>query len=293
MLIRDTDKKLLKREDLEEVSSSAERVCELLKLKTFDKFESAQSAVEEAEALIDGKVTSKLSSLLDSIKDEKKASLAVADPKLAKAIGQLGLSIEPLFDSSTSELYRGIREHLPSLLPGLMPEQMAGIRLGMAHSLSRHRLKFSTAKFDTMIVQAIGLLDELDKELNTYAMRVKEWYGWHFPEMGRIVNDNLAYARVILKVGMRSNASQSDLAEILPEEIETAVKAAAEVSMGTEITDEDLDNIKSLAEQVVNFTEYRQNSLLTCLHVCRQSLRTPPHCWASWSGPDLLRMPEA
>ena len=28
---------------------------------------------------------------------------------------------------------------------------------------------------DTMIVQAIGLLDDLDKELNTYAMRVREW----------------------------------------------------------------------------------------------------------------------
>lgn len=182
----------------------------------------------------------------------------MADTKLANAIKKLGLPLEPLFDSSVAELYRGIREHLPSLIPAMAPEQMAGIRLGMAHSLSRHKLKFSTAKFDTMIVQAIGLLDELDKELNTYAMRVKEWYGWHFPEMGRILNDNLAYARVILKVGMRSNASNSDLADILPEEIEAAVKAAAEVSMGTEITEEDLENIKSLAEQVVNFTEYRQ-----------------------------------
>ena len=108
-----------------------------------------------------------------------------------------------------------------------------------------------------MIVQAIALLDDLDKELNTYAMRVKEWYGWHFPEMGRIVNDNLAYARVILSMGMRTSAAKADLAEILPEEIETAVKAAAEISMGTEITQEDLDNIQALAEQVVSFTEYR------------------------------------
>lgn len=108
-----------------------------------------------------------------------------------------------------------------------------------------------------MIVQAIALLDDLDKELNTYAMRVKEWYGWHFPEMGRILNDNLAYARVILAMGMRTNAAKADLAEILPEEIEGAVKAAAEVSMGTEITTEDLDNIQALAEQVVSFTEYR------------------------------------
>ncbi|XP_062179610.1 uncharacterized protein LOC133884273 isoform X2 [Phragmites australis] len=31
---------------------------------------------------------------------------------------------------------------------------------------------------DTMIIQAIGLLDDLDKELNTYAMRVREWVLW-------------------------------------------------------------------------------------------------------------------
>ena len=108
-----------------------------------------------------------------------------------------------------------------------------------------------------MIIQAIALLDDLDKELNTYAMRVKEWYGWHFPEMGKILNDNLAYSRVILKMGMRTSAAKADLAEILPEEIEAAVKAAAEISMGTEITSEDLENIQALAEQVVSFTEYR------------------------------------
>jgi nucleolar protein 58 len=55
------------------------------------------------------------------------------------------------------------------------------MRLGLSHSLSRYKLKFSADKVDTMVIQAIGLLDELDKEINTYAMRVKEWYGWHFP----------------------------------------------------------------------------------------------------------------
>lgn len=46
-------------------------------------------------------------------------------------------------------------------------------------------------------LQAIGLLDDLDKELNTYAMRVREWYGWHFPEMTKIVSDNIAYAKAV------------------------------------------------------------------------------------------------
>lgn len=130
--------------------------------------------------------------------------------------------------------------------------------LGLSHSLSRHKLKFSPDKVDTMIIQAISLLDDLDKELNTYAMRVREWYGWHFPEVAKIINDNVAYSKVVLQMGMRTNSKETDLSEILPEEIEGAVKAAAEISMGTEITEEDLDSIKSLAEQVVSFSEYRQ-----------------------------------
>jgi nucleolar protein 58 len=228
-------------------------------LKHFEKFDSAATALEEVAALVEGKVSPLLAKLLDSLKDEKKASLAVADPKLGLAINKLpGINLSPISDSTTYDIYRAIRDHLPSLIPGLLPENISTMSLGLSHSLSRHKLKFSPDKVDTMIVQAIALLDDLDKELNTYAMRVKEWYGWHFPEMGKIVNDNLAYARVILKVGMRTNCSNSDLSEILPEEIETAVKAAAEVSMGTEITEEDLDNIQLLAEQVVGFTEYRQ-----------------------------------
>ena len=129
--------------------------------------------------------------------------------------------------------------------------------LGLSHSLSRHKLKFSAEKVDVMIIQAVSLLDDLDKEINTYAMRTREWYGWHFPELGKLLNDNLAYAKVVLTMGVRTNSKDADLAEILPEDIEAAVKAAAEVSMGTEISEEDLEIISSLASQVVEFSEYR------------------------------------
>jgi nucleolar protein 58 len=51
--------------------------------------------------------------------------------------------------------------------------------LGLGHSMSRFKLKFSTDKVDTMVIQAIALLDDLDKEINIYSMRVKvrcgEW----------------------------------------------------------------------------------------------------------------------
>jgi nucleolar protein 58 len=68
-------------------------------------------------------------------------------------------------------------------------------------SLSRYKLKFSPDKVDTMIVQAISLLDDLDKELNNYVMRCREWYGWHYPELGKIVTDNTAFVKIVKLVG--------------------------------------------------------------------------------------------
>ena len=109
-----------------------------------------------------------------------------------------------------------------------------------------------------MVVQAIGLLDELDKEINTYAMRVKEWYGWHFPEMQAIVADNALYAKVVMKCGFRTNIAKSDLSSILEEEnMESNLKEQSITSMGTDITDMEIIHIQSLAEQVLSMTEYR------------------------------------
>lgn len=59
-------------------------------------------------------------------------------------------------------------------------------------------------------------------------------------------------------IGMRGNASTTDFSDILPEDLEEKVKEAAEVSMGTEISEEDIENIHFLAEQVIEISDYRQ-----------------------------------
>jgi nucleolar protein 58 len=185
-----------------------------------------------------------------------KDQLAVPEAKLGTAIKEK-LGIPCIYDASVQELMRGIRSQISALIAGLKAQDMTAMTLGLSHSLSRYKLKFSPDKVDTMIVQAIALLDDLDKELNTYTMRVREWYGWHFPELSKMVTDNQAYVRTILAVGKRTNFATTDLSEVLPEEIEEEVKEAAEISMGTEISDEDILHVKQLAEQVLAITEYR------------------------------------
>merc|ERR1719195_1852341 len=59
-------------------------------------------------------------------------------------------------------------------------------------------------------------------------------------------------------MGFKTKAKETDLSTVgVPEEIADEVKAAAETSMGTEITEEDLANIMSLCERVIELMEYR------------------------------------
>ena len=49
----------------------------------------------------------------------------------------------------------------------------------------------------------------------------------------------------------------AELSSILPEEVEEELRSAAEISMGTEISQEDCDNIVHLCDQVIEISEYR------------------------------------
>lgn len=55
---------------------------------------------------------------------------------------------------------------------------------------------------------------------------------------------------LILFIGDRKNYASATLSELLPEDVEAEVKAAAEISMGTEVSEEDICNILHLCTQV-------------------------------------------
>ncbi|XP_010241493.1 PREDICTED: probable nucleolar protein 5-2 isoform X2 [Nelumbo nucifera] len=246
--------KLSKVEDLWKEFSTSESARKVVKLKAFSKFENTSEALSAATLLIDSKPSKALRKFLRAHCDGE--TLAVADSKFGNAIKEK-LKIECVHNNAVMELMRGVRSQLTELISGLAVQDLAPMSLGLSHSLSRYKLKFSPDKVDTMIIQAIGLLDDLDKELNTYAMRVREWYGWHFPELAKIVQDNILYAKAVKLMGNRSNAGKLDFSEILPEEVETELKEAAVISMGTEVSDLDLMNIRDLCDQVLALSEYR------------------------------------
>lgn len=258
------EKKLKDVDSLIDDFQTPEKAAKVVKLKAFKKFKDTKDAMKSVEKLLKGDLSKSLKKFLEKNIVQKgiEEALMLSDKKLGKAITEK-LNIECKTGEKANELLRCIRFQATSLLEGLDEKELKNMSLGLAHTMSRYKLSFSSEKVDTMIIQAVNLLEDLDKELNNYAMRLKEWYSWHFPELAKIVTDNSTYAHVVDLVGMRTNVKKIPLEKLGEvagsEEIAQEIKEAAEISMGTEILKEDEGHLKTLSRQVFEIAEYRAN----------------------------------
>jgi len=235
-------------------------ISENIQLEAFRKFKDTENAVNSLSKLNEGILPSDLKKFLQNniVSKNIQKTLLCYYPKIATCIKNK-LGIDTISESKYLEVFRGIRNQLTNLISGLSDKDMRSGSVGLSHNFYRHKLKFSIDKVDVMVIQAVGLLDDLDKELNNYTMRLREWYGWHFPEVGKIISDNLTYAKVVQKIGMRTNTKKTDLSDIVTPEDEKSIKDSAEISMGSEISNEDELNIKELCSQIIFLSEYRQS----------------------------------
>ena len=203
-----------------------------------------------------------LTTNLPKVKSTSKAKfkLGVSEAKLGSAI-QEETKVPCECNEMTGELIRGLRYHFTTFIKGLSDTDMSKAQLGLAHSYSRAKVKFNVNKSDNMIIQAIALLDTLDKDVNTFIMRVKEWYSWHFPELVKIVSDNYLYAKLTLVIKDKSTLtddSMEAIKEVLGDEDKAKeVIDAAKSSMGQDISPIDLINIEAFAKRVISLAEYR------------------------------------
>mmetsp|Transcript_4810 Transcript_4810/g.17314 ORF Transcript_4810/g.17314 Transcript_4810/m.17314 type:complete len:507 (-) Transcript_4810:169-1689(-) len=244
-----------------------ERFAKICSLVSFKPFTSAADALEQINAVSEGIATESLTDFLElnlpKVKPGKKAKFQVgfSDPKLAAAVGD-ATSIPCTAGEYVMELQRGVRQHLDRLVKELKEGDIHKAQLGLAHSYSRAKVKFNVNKADNMIIQSICLLDTLDKDINTFVMRVREWYSWHFPELGKIVNDNYMYVRLAQVIKDKSTLTEEKLpamTEITGEEEKAnEILEAARSSMGQDISPIDLINVDAFAARVISLAEYRK-----------------------------------
>ncbi|KAK9480557.1 hypothetical protein V1514DRAFT_302625 [Lipomyces japonicus] len=253
--------------EVQEAANDLAKFGKLVKLVSFAPFKGAAHALENANDVAEGKVNEHLKSLLElnlpKRSKKNKIVLGVSDKNLATGIKEAVKGVECDTSEVVQDLLRGLRLHGGKLLKQLQEGDIERAQLGLSHAFSRSKVKFSVQKNDNHIIQAISLLDQLDKDINTFSMRVREWYSWHFPELFKIVSDNYTYSKLILyikdKVSLNED-SLHDLAAFVNDDaaIAQSIIDAARVSMGQDISEGDLANITVFAQKTVNLADYRR-----------------------------------
>eukprot|EP00928_Gymnodinium_smaydae_P013168 TRINITY_DN1480_c0_g1_i1.p1 TRINITY_DN1480_c0_g1~~TRINITY_DN1480_c0_g1_i1.p1 ORF type:complete len:508 (+),score=156.54 TRINITY_DN1480_c0_g1_i1:68-1525(+) len=235
----------------------------MVTLQAWTPFNDAEEALNQVNSVAAGTATEMLTSFLEMNlpTSKKKYSLGVYDPELAKELGQ---QFSVSHGQSVRELLRGCRAHFGKLVKDLNEKDLDKARLGLGHSFSRNRMQLDPNRQDKPIINTIALLDSLDKNINTFAMRVREWYAWHFPELTKIVTDNVAYAKVARVVRVRDSFDTKgrvdELAEACgAEDVAAEVSKAMKSSMGQDIVEMDMDNIDHFALEVIKLAQMRKS----------------------------------
>lgn len=236
----------------------------IVKLVGFHPFKTAVAALNNVNAISEGLLPDDLSTFLDTTlpkSSKKKVTLGVADAKLGAAISE-ALEVQCSHIGAVPEILRGIRNHFVNMVKGFTDQSAGVAQLGLGHSYSRCKVKFNVHRSDNMIIQSIALLDQLDKDVNTFSMRIREWYSYHFPELVKIVNDNYLFAKVAHFIKDRKSLTQESLVGleeiVMDAEKAQAIIDAAKMSMGMDISVIDLLNIEMFAMRVVRLSDYRQ-----------------------------------
>ncbi|CAG2055691.1 unnamed protein product, partial [Timema podura] len=250
---------------VEESVTDISRFNSVVKLVGFSPFKTALKALENLNSISEGILPEDLQLFLETFlpKSGKKSKviLGVSEPKIGASITEsIGITCQHV--GAIPEIIRGIRQHFPKLVKGFTAQSSSTAQLGLGHSYSRAKVKFNVNRVDNMIIQSIALLDQLDKDINTFSMRIREWYSYHFPELVKIVPENYLFAKVARFVKNRKELNEEKL-EALEEIVMDSGKAqaildASRSSMGMDISPVDLLNIEMFASRVVSLADYRK-----------------------------------
>ena len=111
-------------------------------------------------------------------------------------------------------------------------------------AIARNKVK-NSVKQDTLVIQAINNIDELDRVANTLIKRLREWYELYLPEFSKKLRDNEKFVELIIK---------KKKTELLKE-----INLNSESSMGADLSQNDLKPINELAERILSLYKLRQS----------------------------------
>jgi len=209
-----------------------------------------------------GKVINELETLIERLRSKGFTVFIFESPEIARNVHEkLHVEVDSAKPSEVGELLRTNLEKFAV--------EMGFVKNGtelrdwiheVSMELTKIRVRIAVEKRDLVVAQAIQTLDDLDKTVNLFMGRLREWYGLHFPELDRLLEKHETYARLALKLGTRDNFTVENLEkEGIPKTKAQQIAEAANASMGAELVEGDLNQIQSICKNALELYDRRQS----------------------------------
>jgi len=208
-----------------------------------------------------GKIVDELANLIERLKEKGFTFFVFENSELARnAHERLKIAVEVAHLSEAGEALRANLESF-AVKTGFVKEadELRDWTHRVSMELTKLRVRKASEKRDLLVAQAIQAIDDLDKTVNLFMSRIREWYGLHFPELDRLVEKHETYARLVANFGRRENFAEENLEkEGLPKTRAEQIADIAEKSMGADLEENDLTQIQNLCRNALQLYDARQ-----------------------------------
>ncbi|CAH0051019.1 unnamed protein product [Clonostachys solani] len=271
-VVHQADVVSLKTKEGQETANDLSKFGKMVKIVNFSPFRGQKEALSNINEISEGQLPEYLKEVLEinlpKSGKKSKITLGVAEKNLAGAIKNAFPGLNALTADTSdvcAELLRGIRVHASKLIEGLNDGDLEQAGRGLGHAYSRGRIMFDPKRNDQSIMQALATVEIDDKGTNNSYMRLRETYGWHFPELSKIESDNYTYTKLVQAIGRKEDLTDEklhDIAAIVGEDGEKAqaIIEAAKISMGRELGEEDHKMIKGMIEPLIFTADARKRT---------------------------------
>ncbi len=228
-------------------------VDEHLNLVTKIRFsEEVDEASASIERILNGEKEPVLEEIFARLAEKNITRLFVESKQLAEELARI-YGIKTVH-SEDIVLWRNVRS---TLLTPLTTAKHRQLLREIALEVSKQAIREASERRDQLIIQAMGTLDEIERTLNLFMSRLREYYGLHFPEAAKRQDNAYSFARLIAEGGQRDSIrGNTELMATLSKATRKVITARQ--SMGAEIGTSDMTMIQKLAQQYINLHKYRE-----------------------------------
>jgi nucleolar protein 56 len=217
---------------------------------------------ERLRNIEEGTVIEEIAVLVDKLRAKGYTHFVFENQEMARSAREK-LNIEVTAERS-SEAGKRLRENLEKFALDLefveKPEQLRVQVHNVSIELAKMKVKKTVERRDLLVAQAVQTVDDLDKSLNIFMSRLREWFGLHYPELDRLLDKHETYARLVVNLGTRQNFTAENLEkEGLPKAKSQAIAKVAVASMGADLGEEDLNQIQGMCRNVLELYGVRQS----------------------------------